>query len=142
MKRFFFYVLLIVCFTVPSSALAIEGFPGSTWGGVWFQLPQHEDRNAIVSGWVEQGIAWKRWGNIRLDTYARIGYGWDSENNGWANSLDPGVGVSLNIYSFKAVSMRTGIEYVWEWRYRDHETKQKAIAYISWYSSWDLMKRP
>ncbi|MEW6109165.1 MAG: hypothetical protein AB1632_08405 [Nitrospirota bacterium] len=135
------FISVFLCLAVPAAAHAIDGFPGSTWGELRWETPRHGQQNLILEGWVEQGIHWMSWNNIKLNTYAKIRYGWDSEKLDWNNSFGPGVGVALELLKPDGPHIRTGIEYIWERRYESGREIQKAIVFMNWYGWWDLKKK-
>lgn len=143
MNRHSFLIVLLftlMCFS-PFDAFAIEDYPGASWGVISGELGEHGDNNLGAGGWVEQGIIWTHWGNIKLNTYARLNVSWDTEQNDWNNYFGPSAGIALEIRSFNWIGIRTGIEYDLEQRYRSGTTIHKAIAYISWYGAWNLKRK-
>lgn len=136
-------LLLIACLFVPDVVYSIEGFPGSTWGELRWEFPEEEagQENLILQGWIEQGIDWTKWGNLRLNTYATIRYKWDSEELDYNNSIGPGIGIALaNIWP-KGDHIKIGVEYIWDRFYKSHKTEEKAVIFMKWYGWWDLKKR-
>ncbi len=103
-------------------------------------MPKRGADNLILSGWIEQGVTWKRWENIRLDTYATIRYEWDSEELDWNNSFGPGVGIGITFFTPKGDNLKLGLEYIWDRFYKSNRTDKKAVAYMRWYGWWDLKK--
>ena len=127
---------------IPSNALAIEGFRGQTWGELRYEFPKDGDEFFFGQGWLRQGIDWPHWGIFTLNTYATIRYRWeDSGDIDWANSIGPGAGIALELYSPKGITMSWGAEYIWDRFYRAGYTEQKAVIYMGWYGWWDLKKK-
>lgn len=126
---------------IPVCAYAIEGYPGSTWGELRKELPMHDGQeNLILDGWVEQGIDWQRWGNIRLNTYATVRYKLDSEGLDWNNSIGPGLGIALNHITPKGNQIRFGVEYINDRFFKSKRTDEKTIIFLKWFQYWDLKK--
>lgn len=144
MKRYIFGVIIIAfcVLAVPGGAFAFEGFRGSTWGELRYDIPREGEDNLILDGWIKQGIDWARWGNTTFNTYATIRYRFDTEKYDWNNSVGPGVGIAFDIYSPKGFIASLGGEYIWESRiYDSGEIDQKAVVYLSWVGWWDLKKK-
>ncbi len=144
MRRSITFVILTVslCLFLTPAANAIEGYRGSTWGDLRWDLPEELDSNLLLRGWVKQGIDWKRWGkNTTLNTYATIRYTVDTEKIDWNNKFEPGIGISLETYSPKGLGTTIGVEYIWENRFLDSDwIDQKFVIYVGWYGWWDLKK--
>ena len=141
MNRYGFLFTLIFCLTVSTTAFSIEGFPGSTWGELRWELPKRGKDNLMLNGWIEQGITWKKWENIRLDTYATIRYKLDTEQLDWNNSLGPGLGMGITFFAPKGDNIKLGVEYIWDRFYKTNRTDEKAVAYMRWYGWWDLLRK-
>lgn len=127
----------------PPPARAIEGFPGSTWGELRqdFPLDRNDNRdNLYLQGWIEQGIDWKKWGNLFLNTYATVRYEWDSQGADWNNSIGPGAGIGLSYITPKGDNIKFGCEYIYDQYYRSGETDQKVVLYMRWFTYWNLKK--
>ena len=144
MKRFFSFLALALLLSsvIPPAACAIEGYRGSTWGDLRWDLPREYDSNILLRGWVKQGIDWKRWGkNTTLNTYATLRYSADSEELDWNNTIEPGIGISIETYNPAGFATTFGCEYVWENRFLDSDySDQKFVIYVGWYGFWDLKK--
>jgi len=144
-KSCIIYVLLaLFCIAVPVTASAIEGYPGSSWGQLYWDIPTKEGKqNVVLEGWIEQGVTWVKWdkphGDILLNTYGTIRYKWDDQKYDWNNKFAPGVGVGLDIY-IDQFHMRVGAEYLWERFYESGTEQQKVWIYTDWYGWWDLKK--
>lgn len=141
-KNCIIYVLLaLFCIAVPVTASAIEGYPGSTWGQLYWEIPREGgEENVVWEGWIEQGVTLVKWDDIDLNTYATIRYKWDDQKYDWNNKFSPGVGVGLDIYSIEQFHIRFGVEYLWERYYESGHEEQKVWVYSSWYGWWDLKK--
>ncbi|MCM2357997.1 MAG: hypothetical protein NDI77_07605 [Geobacteraceae bacterium] len=124
-------------------AQAIEGFPGKTWGEF-----RYEDRldgggidNTLLYGWIEQGVYWFSWREIKLNTYGTVRYKWDEKGLDWNNSVGPGVGIALEKFFPKGAYVRGGAEFLWDRLYKSGESEQKAVLYVNWYGWWDLGRK-
>lgn len=134
-------LLIIFCITLPVSVYAVEGFPGHTWGELSWEIPKKNGgQNLTLQGWIEQGIHWVKWGDVKLNTYASLRYKWDKEKFDWNNKISPGVGVALEVFSVKQLHIRTGVEYLWERFYESGREEQKLFIYCTWYGWWDFKK--
>ncbi|UCF05153.1 MAG: hypothetical protein JSV33_14740 [bacterium] len=134
-------VMLLFSVTVTGTARAFEGFRGSTWGELRWDLPREGEDNLIFNGWFKQGIDWMRSGNTTLNTYAVLRYKWDIEEYDWNNAIAPGVGISLDTYSPGGVIATLGFEYQWEKLLYGPDTMyHKAVIYVNWVGWWDLKK--
>jgi len=125
-----------------SEAGAIEGFRGSTWGELRYDLPREYSDNLLMAAWIKQGVDWKRWRETTtLNTYVTLRYKWDTEKYDWNNTIEPGIGISVDTYSPKGLGLTAGVEYIWENRFLDSDWHdQKTVVYVSWYGWWDLKK--
>jgi hypothetical protein len=142
MKRHAFGIALaLACLVLCSgSARAIVGFRGSTWGDLRGEMPKEGDGNLLLNGWIKQGVDWKKWGNVTLNTYATLRYQADTEGLDYNNSVGPGLGVSLEAYSPRGAVASLGVEYIWDRYTTFDETAQKVVLYVNWYGWWDLKK--
>lgn len=142
-KNLVLYVLsAFFCIGVSTAAFGIEGYPGSSWGELSWEIPKKEgDQNLLLQGWFVQGITWAKWGDVNLNTYATIRYKWDSQGFDFNNKVSPGVGVALEILHFKQFHIQTGVEYLWERFYQTGREEQKLWLYTNWYGWWDLRKK-
>ena len=146
-RRAFGIAIALLCLVLLSgSAFAIVGFRGSTWGDLRGELPQEGDGNLLLNGWIKQGVDWAKWGNVTLNTYATLRYQADTEGLDWNNSVGPGLGVSLEVYSPRGAVAAVGVEYIWD-RYLGlddvsafDKDAQKVVIYVNWYGWWDLKK--
>jgi len=125
-----------------SKAEAVEGFRGSTWGELRYDIPREYPDNLLMAGWIKQGVDWKRWGeSTTLNTYVTLRYKWDTEQYDWNNTLEPGIGISVDTFSPKGLGLTAGVEYIWENRFLDSEWyDSKTVVYVSWYGWWDLKR--
>ncbi len=154
MKRNYPVVLLylfIMVLSFTSGAAAIEGFPGSTWGELRQNLPNQRGadgpRDLYLQGYIEQGIDWKHWGPLRLNTYGILRYQWDSEPLFYNNDIAPGVGIGLLHVSSMGDYVKFGVEHIWDRFYRGGgggagaHTEEKTLLYVRWFQWWDLKKK-
>ncbi len=143
MRLLFLSAMMIWSLLYAVQTQAIEGFPGKTWGEIQrdFPLDSRTINNSILQGWIEQGIYWCSWNDIKLDTYGNLRYNWDEKGLDWDNTVGPGVGIALERFFPKGAFVRGAIEYDYDRLWKSGTTNQKAIIYISWYGWWDLSKR-
>lgn len=140
------FTLLSLIVVFPSVCPAIEGFPGSTWGELRQDLPNDEGpdgpRDLYLQGYVEQGVDWTRWGNLRFNTYGILRYKWDSEALDYNNSLGPGLGIGLLHVTPNGNYVKLGVEHIWEIFYRgaNARNEEKTLLYLRWFQWWDLKK--
>lgn len=121
--------------------LAVEGLRGSTWGELYYEIPEKGDSNLILDTWVRQGVDWVRWGDsLALNTYAIVRLKWDSEQIDWNNIFGPGIGVSLDLINREGINASWGVEYNWEQYYRSGESNHKVQIFMRWFGWWDLKK--
>jgi hypothetical protein len=143
-RSIIFLSLLLSCCLLSVSATAYEivGFRGSSWGELKYDIPKEGENNLLWSGWVKQGVDWVQVSdNITLNTYAKLHYNWDKEEQDWNNMIGPSVGISLDAYSPKGVVATMGVEYVWENHFLDSGyTDEKLVVYVNWFGWWDLKK--
>ena len=142
MKQLFLSAMIICMVLYAVQARAIEGFPGKTWGEFSrdFPLDQRTINNSLLQGWIEQGIYWCSWNDIKLNTYGNLRYNWDEKGLDWNNTVGPGVGIALEKFFPTGAFIRGGVEYDYDKLYRSGTTNQKAVIYVTWYSWWDLSK--
>jgi hypothetical protein len=141
---------LIICLIIfaasvfgTSSARAIEGYPGSSWGELRQDLPLNKSNthnNLFLQGWIEQGIDWKKWGNYHLNTYATLRYKWDSYGLDYNNSIGPGAGIGISYISPAGDNIKFGCEYIYDQYFRNGDTDQKIVLYMRWFTYWNLKK--
>ena len=128
--------LMLLC----GSVFAVEGFRGSTWGDLRWDLPEEVDNDLILKGWIRQGVDWTHVGSATLTTYATVRYAWDSRGLDWNNSIGPGVGIALDAWSDKGFAGTLAIEYLVDRFYETDRTEKKVVIYMGWYGMWDLKK--
>jgi hypothetical protein len=141
-----FRPLLAVSWLVAAwSAAAAEGLPGSTWGELPGQFPQPGDSDAVLQGWIRQGVALTRWeaGKARflLDAYATVRYGADSSGLQWNNYVGPGGGLMVDMSLPDGPLISVGLEYVHQWNYRPPAAQPYAAAFTNWYHWWYVGRR-
>lgn len=142
MRQSVLFILLVVFLSAPVTVFAVEGFPGRTWGELKYELPERAGQeNVILDGWVEQGVYWFNWDNLKLNTYAKVRYKWDEKQLDWNNSVGPGAGIALEKLFPKGAYFRGGAEFIWDVLYEAGRTEKKAIIYLNWYGWWDLNKK-
>jgi hypothetical protein len=124
--------------TLCGSAHAVEGFRGSTWGDLRYDIPDEVDDDLILKGWIRQGVDWTKVGSATLTTYATVRYAWDSRGLDWNNSIGPGVGVALDAWSAKGFAGTLAVEYLVDRFYESDRTEKKVVIYMGWYGMWDL----
>lgn len=140
-RRMAFGAVALACtLAAAGNANAIVGLRGSTWGDVRQEIPKDGDSNLTMQGWVRQGIDWARWGNATLNTYATLRFKADTEKLDWNNSVGPGVGVALDLYSPKGLSAQLGVEYIWDRYFEADRSDQKVAIFVGWYGWWDLKR--
>jgi hypothetical protein len=131
-----------VCAAPP--AAAIDGFPGSTWGDVSWEIPSPGDDDLILEGWVRQGVAWKRWragkAAFVLQTYGTLRYRWDSLGLDWNNYLGPGVGAAVDLSAPGLPIATVGVEYVHQWNTRPDVAAPYTALFTDWFHWWDVRK--
>lgn len=142
MRMLFVVMLIAVSCVFPGRALAIEGYPGATWGTLEFEHSRLNDDNLVLDGWIEQGIHWATFNTTKLITYATIKYTVDTRKLDYNNTFGPGLGIALDTYTKQGISLRLGLEYVWEKRFRTDTDNPKVSLYLNWYTNWDLKKKP
>lgn len=136
-------ILVAVAVFGASSAQAIEGFPGSSWGELRQDFPisrSGDHNNLFLQGWVEQGIDWKKWGNFYLNTYATIRYKWDSQALDYNNAIGPGAGIGISYIGPNGDNIKFGCEYIYDQYFRNGDTEQKIVLYLRWFTYWNLKK--
>jgi len=146
MKRFIIVLLAVLWLVLPSPASAIDGFPGSTWGDLHWESPHPGENDVVLSGWVRQGIGWKRWEiggdmSLTLDTYATVRYYADTHGFDWFNYFGPGGGVSLDLSAPHGPSVSAGAEYIHQMNFRSSTERPYAALYLNWYHWWDLHEK-
>lgn len=136
------FLLIASLLVAPGRATAIEGFPGRTWGELRYELPERGSgqENAILMGWIEQGVYWFNLNDLKLNTYGTVRYKWDEERLDWNNSIGPGVGIALEKVFPKGPYVRGGVEFIWDELFESGPSEKKAVIYLNWYGAWDLRK--
>jgi hypothetical protein len=119
-------------------------YPGSAWSVVTFPagVAGAEEHNTTLSGKVEQGIVWQKFGANKewaLNTYASFGYSVDREGLGYNNKVVPAIGVKMT-RTFSNGVVDVGVQAVHENRFKDHQRGSGVQAYVSVWSGWDLRK--
>ncbi|MBI3605188.1 MAG: hypothetical protein HY202_04070, partial [Nitrospirae bacterium] len=125
-------LLLAAGLGFPGKALAIQGFPGSTWDQVSHDVDRLVGTGAM--GNINQGIDWVTLpGGITLNTFAEVRYRFRSENRPSFNEYGEAVGAE-----FKKSIFYLGADYVWE-RYPEiPDASNKVQFYLSGFYDWDL----
>jgi hypothetical protein len=139
-----FLVLLAIVFSlvVPSVTFGLEGFPGSTWGELRLEVPRTGKEDAILQGWIRQGIDLKRWSDqTHLYVYGTVRYTWDSQQNPWWNDVAPGGGIAFDTNLGKQFPVTWGVEYLWDRFFVEPHTEDKVVLYMNWYGWWDFQKK-
>jgi len=129
------------CAGAPGAA-ALEGYPGSTWGDLYYEIPSPGSSDLVLEGWVRQGVALKRWpigrAHLVLQSYATLRYKWDSLGLDWNNYLGPGAGLAVDLDLPSFPSMSAGVEYVHQWNTRPDVSLPYAALFVNWFGSWDV----
>jgi hypothetical protein len=122
------------------------GYPGSTWGSLIYPsgLVGEEKDNTLLSGRVEQGIDWFRFGDgdkWKFNTYAAVGYSVDNKGLSYNNKLTPGVGAKVS-RTFDGGLLDLGVQLTHERRWKDTISRSNSgvQAYASWWFGWDAKK--
>jgi hypothetical protein len=123
-----------------SSAGAIVGFRGATWGDLRQEFPKEFPDNLVLQGWVKQGIDWVEWRHATLNTYVALRYRFDTEGHDWNNTIGPALGLSLDLYTAKGLSAMAGVEYIWDRYLESDRNDNKLAVYLGWYGWWDLKR--
>jgi len=144
MKRYCLACLLFIVFSfaISANAFAIEGFRGSSWGELRWDIPTHGTPDLWLYGWAKQGVDWVRWGNTTLNTYATLRYSIDTEKLDWNSHIGPGIGIGIDTFTPKGLAASWGVEYIWDRFYESDRTEQKVVFYMNWFGWWDLKKKP
>lgn len=135
----------IGCIVFPSVVHAIEGFPGSTWGELRWEVPESSSNNAILEGWVRQGIAWKKWqketASFKLISYLTARYKWDSEELDWNNYIGPGAGIAIDMYRPHGPFVSWGLEHIYQLNFRSGDNEPRSALYMNWFHWWDIQNK-
>jgi hypothetical protein len=141
-RRARFAAAALAAASLGGPATAVEGFPGSTWGDLYWEVPRPGDDDTILEGWIRQGVAWRRWkagqASFTLQSYGTLRYKWDSLAQGWNSYLGPGAGVALDFAAPGLPLVSAGIEYVHQWNYRSTGPAPYTAPFLDWYHWWDL----
>ena len=125
------FVFILILF-LPVRALAIEGFPGSTWDQAF-----HDFDSLVGSGgqgFINQGIDWTTLpGGITVNTFAEFRYRLRTDNNDFYNAYGPALGLE-----FKKSIFHLGVDYYWERFPGLDETDDHWQIYLTMYYDWDL----
>lgn len=137
--------LAAAALAAPGDAAAIEGFPGSTWGDAYWEIPSPGDDDVILEGWARQGVAWRRWRPSRearlvLQTYGTVRYKWDALGLDWNNYVGPGLGAALDFTAPRLPLVTLGVEYVHQWSTRSGVAAPYVAPFLDWYHLWDVEK--
>lgn len=136
--------LAVLVASVPGAAVGHEGLPGSTWGQLSWDVPSEGERDAILEGWIRQGIAWRRWslGDARLvlQTYGTVRYRWDSAGLEWNNDVAPGAGAAVDLALPRMPALTGGVEWLYQWYTRSGATVPYAALFVDWYHAWGLAR--
>jgi hypothetical protein len=134
--------LAAACLAPPTSTSAVVGFPGSSWGNFYQEFSRPGVNEAILQGWIRQGVAWGRWqaGDVRfvLQTYGTFRYWWDGLADSWNNYLAPGAGVAVDFTAPNLPLATAGVEYVYQWSYRSGVSEPYWAPFLNWYHWWDI----
>ena len=145
MKRHIIFFLVVVQLLMPSVGRAIEGLPGSSWGELYGESTSNGYANAILNGWIRQGVAWKKWqkgsATLQLNTYITARYKWDSEGFDWNNYLGPGAGVALEMYRQNGPVASWGVEHIYQINYRSADNAPYTASFKDWSHWWDISNR-
>ncbi len=111
------------------------GLPGSTWGRLTYDMTGLNGSGAM--GYVNQGIDWLRLpGGVMFNTFAEFRFRGREKNTRFYDASGPAVGVELRKWMFRA-----GADYYWQ-RYPGLKlTSNHMQYYVTWYYSWDLLKK-
>lgn len=97
MKKTLIALALNAVATCASAQLA---YPGSNWSNLTYNSNPvrfgDEKTNTLLQGNIEQGIVWKEFsGGWRLNTYAAMGYNFDTIGLPYNNKITPTLGVKF-----------------------------------------------
>jgi hypothetical protein len=146
MRRLIVIIFLtILWLALPKVVPAIEGLPGSTWGDLHGEFPHPGDSDAILEGWIRQGIGWKRWNkgtkSFLLNTYVTARYKWDSRGYDYNNYLGPGVGASIDMYAPEGPVISWGVEHIYQINYRSGDDQPYTALFMNWYYWWNIREK-
>lgn len=136
-----------LCGTVCPGFAAAEpvAYPGSMWGQLMYPagLTDEEKTNTLLSGRIEQGVDWFRFGDDRwkFNTYIAIGYSVDNKGLFYNNKLTPALGAKVS-RSFDRGVLDLGIQAIHERRWKDANNGNNSgvQVYASWWFGWDARK--
>jgi hypothetical protein len=136
--------VVAACICAPVSAQPLA-YPGSTWGQVIYPsgLSLEERENTLLSGRVEQGVDWFRFGNEqwKFNTYAAVGYSTDTKGLPYNNKVTPALGFKIS-RSFETGVLDLGLQAVHERRWKANTSDSGLQVYASWWFGWDARRTP
>lgn len=139
------FAMVICGFALAAAAHAEPlAYPGAMWGSVLFPsgLSGPENRDLLVTGRIEQGAVWLRFGEDnawRLNTYAALSYSVDDKGLGYNNRYAPAIGVKVQRI-FGGGILDLGMQLARERRFKDNATSTGVQAYANWWLGWDLKR--
>jgi hypothetical protein len=146
MKYLLLNMVKIACPILITHAAHAEpiAYPGSTWGQLVYPagLVGEEKTDALLSGRVEQGVDWFRFGEDKwkFNTYAALGYSVDNKGLSYYNKLTPALGLKVS-RSFDGGSLDLGVQVIHERRWKDSDSSNSGVqAYANWWFGWDAKK--
>lgn len=147
-KCLFLAAVFIVFLWCATTAFAINGYPGSTWGELLWQTPAYGPQpnipDLIGDGWIRQGADVASLDGADLVPYLTLRWTADTRALSWNNTVGPGIGISLLTAPIGNTSVTFGVENVWNYYYRDWSNPGNSRltdtvnVYMDWYGSWDL----
>ncbi len=141
--------VFVLCLGFAAPALAIDSYPGSTWGELLWQVPAHGPQpnipDLLTDGWIRQGADVAHLDGVHLVPYMTLRWTADTKGLSWNNTVGPGIGLSLLTTPIKQSSVTIGIENVWnyydrDWGYNASRITDTVNVYMDWYGWWDLKK--
>lgn len=150
MKKFASLILAAVFAVGFVSSAQAEGlkplaYPGSSWGTLTWPSGVKgtgEEHNAVLTGKVEQGIDWLKFGDGNrwtLNTYGSLGYSADHEGLDWNNKVVPAIGVKVSRAYEKGV-VDIGVQAFRERRWKSDQDGNGVQVYASYWFGWDAKK--
>lgn len=119
-------------------------YPGSTWGQLIYPagLSEEEKTNTLLSGRVEQGVDWFRFGDDKwkFNTYVAIGYSVDNKGLAYNNKITPALGMRATRV-FTGGALDFGLQAIHERRWKDNQDNSGVQVYASWWFGWDAKRR-
>lgn len=126
----------------PASAQPIA-YPGSTWGQLIYPsgANDEEKNNALLSGRIEQGADWFRFGEDRwrFNTYVALGYSADSKGLFYNNKVTPAIGMKVS-RAYEGGVLDLGLQAIHERRFKDNTENSAVQVYASWWFGWDARR--